>query len=100
MLILSNQQDGTQQGDAFFIFDDEVNMLSAEALWMNALRRDYCDTYELPRIQYYYATGSRAQSPIPTTSWIGWKRAPSWRTSLEPSRSPVRLLPSLRLAEA
>ncbi len=56
MLILSNQQDGTQQGDAFFLFEDADKMLSPEAVWMNTLRREYCDTKDLNGIHYYYAT--------------------------------------------
>ncbi|MBW2403758.1 MAG: hypothetical protein JRF42_08115 [Deltaproteobacteria bacterium] len=56
MLILTNQQDGTQQGDAFFLFDDDENTLSAEAVWMNTLRSDYCDTKDLNGIHYYYST--------------------------------------------
>jgi hypothetical protein len=48
-LILSNQKDNTQQGDAFF--DDE-------AKWINAVRRGYCDTKDLPGIQYYLTSDS------------------------------------------
>jgi Pectinacetylesterase len=54
MLILSNQQDGTQQRDAFF---------QDEALWMNTLRRDYCGTKELNGIQYYYSTEFKPANP-------------------------------------
>jgi hypothetical protein len=54
MLILSNQQDGTQQGDAFF---------SDEAHWMNTLRRDYCGTKDLNGIHYYYSTEFKAATP-------------------------------------
>ena len=63
MLILSNQQDGTQQQDAFFVNDDAELMLSAEAVWMNTLRRDYCDTKDLPGIHYYYSTEFLEKAP-------------------------------------
>lgn len=49
MLILSNPKDNTQQGDAFF--DDE-------AFWLNTLRQSYCDTRDLPGIQYYFTSVS------------------------------------------
>jgi len=48
-LILTNQKDNTQQGDAFF--DDE-------ARWINAVRRGFCDTRDLPGIQYYLTSDS------------------------------------------
>jgi hypothetical protein len=49
MLILSNQKDNTQQNDAFF-FD--------EALWINTMRSAYCDTKDLPGIQWYLTSDS------------------------------------------
>ena len=48
-LILSNQKDNTQQGDAFF---------SDEAQWINAMRSAYCDTKDLPGIQWYLTSDS------------------------------------------
>jgi hypothetical protein len=48
-LILSNQKDNTQQGDAFF---------SDEAQWIDAVRQGYCDTRELPGINYYLTSES------------------------------------------
>jgi hypothetical protein len=48
-LILSNQKDNTQQGDAFF--DDE-------AQWIDAMRSAYCDTKDLPGIQWYLTSDS------------------------------------------
>ena len=52
MLILSNQKDQTQQGDAFF---------SDEAQWINAMREAYCDTKDLNGIQWYL-TGDSVNS--------------------------------------
>jgi hypothetical protein len=49
MLILSNQKDLTQQGDAFF-FD--------EAQWIDAMRSAFCDTKDLPGIQWYLTSDS------------------------------------------
>lgn len=49
MLILSNQKDNTQQRDAFF---------SDEALWINTMRNAYCDTKDLPGIQWYLTSDS------------------------------------------
>jgi len=49
-LILSNQKDNIQQLDSFF-FD--------EAEWIDTLRRSYCETRDLPGIQYYYTSDSR-----------------------------------------
>jgi len=49
MLILSNQKDNTQQGDSFF---------SDEAQWIDAMRSAYCDTKDLPGIQWYLTSDS------------------------------------------
>ncbi len=49
-LILSNQKDNTQQMDAFF---------SDEAQWIDAMRTAYCDTKDLPGIQWYLTSDSR-----------------------------------------
>jgi hypothetical protein len=49
LLILSNQRDVTQQGDALFMTEDH---------WINTLRRDYCDTKDLNGIHYYYSSES------------------------------------------
>ena len=54
MLILSNQQDGTQQGDAFFRDED---------VWMNTLRTEYCNTRDLDGIHYYYSTEFKGATP-------------------------------------
>lgn len=48
-LILSNQKDNTQQGDAFF---------ADEAEWLDAIRKAYCDTKDLPGIQFYLTSES------------------------------------------
>ncbi len=49
MLILSNQKDNTQQRDAFF---------TDEAQWINAMRSAYCDTKDLPGMQWYLTSDS------------------------------------------
>ena len=49
MLILSNQKDNTQQGDAFF---------TDEAQWIDAMRSAYCSTKDLPGIQWYLTSES------------------------------------------
>lgn len=49
MLIVTNPKDDIQRRDAFF--DDE-------AVWINTLRRSYCDTKDLPGIQYYLTSVS------------------------------------------
>ena len=49
MLILSNQKDNTQQGDAFF---------EDEAQWIDAMRSAYCETKDLPGIQWYLTSDS------------------------------------------
>jgi hypothetical protein len=49
-LILSNQKDLTQQGDALFMEEDH---------WINTLRRDYCGTKDLNGIHYYYSSESK-----------------------------------------
>lgn len=49
MLVLSNQKDNTQQRDAFF---------SDEAHWINTMREAYCDTKDLPGIQWYLTSDS------------------------------------------
>lgn len=49
-LILSNQKDNTQQGDALFMEEDH---------WINTMRRDYCDTKDLNGIHYYYSSESK-----------------------------------------
>jgi hypothetical protein len=48
-LILSNQKDNTQQGDAFF---------SDEAVWIDTMREAYCDTKDLNGIQWYLTSDS------------------------------------------
>lgn len=49
MLILSNPKDNIQQGDAFF--EDEAD-------WINTMRQTYCDTKDLPGINYYFTSVS------------------------------------------
>jgi len=56
-LILSNQKDRTQQGDAFF---------SDEAVWIDAIRKAYCDTKDLNGIQWYL--GSDSENSVHTIS--------------------------------
>ncbi|MGB9339390.1 MAG: pectin acetylesterase-family hydrolase [Polyangiales bacterium] len=58
MLILSNQKDNTQQGDAFFV-PPIGGELGPEAFWMNTLRQNYCDTKDLNGIHYYYSSESK-----------------------------------------
>ncbi len=48
-LIVSNQKDETQQRDAFF-FD--------EAQWIDAMRTAFCETRDLPGIQWYLTSDS------------------------------------------
>lgn len=48
-LILTNQKDNTQQGDAYF--DDE-------AVWIDTLRQAYCDTKDLNGVQWYLTSDS------------------------------------------
>lgn len=55
MLILSNQYDQTQAGDAFFATADH---------WINTLRRDYCDTKDLRGIHYYYSSESMESTHV------------------------------------
>ncbi len=54
-LILSNPKDNTQQNDAFF--DDEV-------FWINTLRQSYCDTKDLPGINYYFTSVSDVSTHV------------------------------------
>jgi hypothetical protein len=49
MILLSNQRDSTQAGDAFF---------SDDATFINALRGMYCDTRDLPGIHWYLTSVS------------------------------------------
>jgi hypothetical protein len=48
-LILSNQRDDTQQRDAFF---------TDRAHWIDTMRSAYCDTKDLPGIQWYLTSES------------------------------------------
>lgn len=52
ILLLSNQKDLIQQGDAYF---------QDEAQWINTMRRDHCDTRELNGV-HWYLTGVSDQS--------------------------------------
>jgi hypothetical protein len=49
MLLLSNPYDVTQQNDAFF---------ADTPSFINELRQSYCDTKDLPGIQYYFTSVS------------------------------------------
>jgi hypothetical protein len=49
MLIMSNQKDLTQQGDAFFSEEDH---------WINSIRQAYCDTKDLNGIHWYLTSDS------------------------------------------
>jgi hypothetical protein len=49
ILMLSNQLDSTQSGDAFF---------TSDAGFINALRQMYCDTRELPGVHWYLGSVS------------------------------------------
>ena len=44
MLVVTNPRDFVQMGDAYF---------QDEALWLNTMRQDVCDTRDLPGIHYY-----------------------------------------------
>ncbi len=65
MLLLSNQRDATQAGDAFF---------SDDASFINALRRTYCDTRDLPGV-HWYLTSESAESvhvvSVRDEFWLG-----------------------------
>ena len=50
MLVVSNQKDTTQQIDAFF---------TNEAQWINAMRSAYCDTKDLPGIDWFLTSDSK-----------------------------------------
>jgi hypothetical protein len=54
-LILSNQKDDTQREDAFF---REPIVANPEAKWIDAMRQAYCDTKDLPGIQWYLTSDS------------------------------------------
>lgn len=57
MILLSNQLDSTQAGDAFF---------SDDATFINALRLMYCDTRELPGIHWYLTSQSDESKHVVT----------------------------------
>ena len=57
-LILSNQKDTTQQGDAFFGGD--------EAGFVNAMRKSYCDAKDLPGVHFYLTTESMQSTHVVT----------------------------------
>jgi hypothetical protein len=54
-LILSNPLDNTQAGDAFF---------DTEEQWINTMRQSYCDTKDLPGINYYYTSVSDVSTHV------------------------------------
>jgi hypothetical protein len=58
MLIVSNPYDDTQRRDAFFreFAEDPRDDDDWRAIWLNKMRSDYCDTKDLPGIQYYYTS--------------------------------------------
>lgn len=57
MLIVSNPKDDIQRQDAFFDND---------ARWINATRQAYCDTKDLPGIQYYLTSVSEESLHVVT----------------------------------
>jgi len=65
-LILSNPKDNTQQGDAFF---DE------EAFWINTMRQSYCNTKDLPGINYFYTSVSDRSLHVVTLRDELWNTA-------------------------
>ncbi len=72
MLILSNQFDDTQRGDAFFTGDEGEEFWQAQ--WFNTMRQAYCDTKELNGINYYYTTVSTESTHLVTLRpelWAG-----------------------------
>ena len=64
MLLLSNQRDTIQQGDAFF---------AEEAQFVNTMRRTYCDTKDLPGIQWYLTSAAEPThvATIQPNLWTG-----------------------------
>jgi hypothetical protein len=77
MLIVSNPYDDTQRRDAFFrVFaGDPRTDDDWRAIWLNKMRSDYCDTKDLPGIQYYYTTNSSDSFHVVTLReegfWLG-----------------------------
>lgn len=65
-LILSNQHDTTQQGDAFF---------SETPPFINAMRRGYCDTKNLKGIQWYLTSQSDSSQHTVTLFPSFWNGA-------------------------
>ncbi len=57
MLILSNPYDDTQRRDAFFTGMGQTEE-EWQAIWLNTMRKDYCETSVLPGINYYYTSVS------------------------------------------
>ncbi|MBW2509913.1 MAG: hypothetical protein JRE81_14885 [Deltaproteobacteria bacterium] len=98
MLILSNPYDDTQRGDAFF-----TGMGTSEedwqAIWMNTMRSDYCDTGVLPGINYYYTSVSDQSTHTVTLNPDLWEgrvdgevmRDWMWRAVTEPDTIESRV---------
>jgi hypothetical protein len=84
MLILTNQYDTTQEGDAFFMDTPS---------FINELRRSYCATRDLPGIQHYYTSASSGSVHVVTLRpdhWLGAvdgevMRDWFWRAVTEPT---------------
>jgi len=74
MLILSNPYDDTQRGDAFFTGPAQPSEEDWRAIWINAMRSDYCDTRDLNGINYYYTSVSDESLHVVTLReelWLG-----------------------------
>lgn len=90
MLILSNPKDNTQQNDAFF---------TDEAFWLNTFRQSYCDTKDLPGINYYFTSNSKESIHVITLReeyWLGEVDGETmadwfWRAMTEPDTLQSRV---------
>lgn len=63
-LILSNQRDQTQQGDAFF---------PSESLFINTMRKGYCDTKDMNGIHWYLTSESTRSQHVVTLFPSFWE---------------------------
>jgi hypothetical protein len=77
MLIVSNPYDDTQRRDAFFrvFLGDDRTDDDWRAIWLNKMRSDYCDTKDLPGINYYYTSNATDSFHVVTLReegfWLG-----------------------------
>lgn len=77
MLIVSNPYDDTQRRDAFFrvFVGDPRTDDDWRAIWLNKMRSDYCDTKDLPGINYYYTSNATDSFHVVTLReegfWLG-----------------------------